>query len=138
LQAFARAFAAMTAFVESCAKTVTGSAEAVARRSHRHPKALQLIRLLANKKRVLITTHAHPDPDALASCRALCVLLMQHLSGSDIKVSFKGGVGGGLNEAFAKLTDLQPLPWDEAALTPWDAIILRDTQPAFANYPLPP
>ena len=46
----------MTAFVESCAKTVTGSAEAVARRSHRHPKVRQLIRLLADKKRILITT----------------------------------------------------------------------------------
>src|SRR5437867_3747767 len=120
----------MTAFVESCAKTVTGSAKAVARRSHRHPKARQLIRLLADKKHILVTTHEHPDPDALASCQALCTLLAEQLAGgTEIKVSFKGGVGGGLNEAFANLTDLKPLPWDDSTLASWDAIILLDTQP---------
>src|SRR2546422_976863 len=101
----------MTAFVESCAKTVTGSAKAVARRSHRHPKAVQLVRLLSDKKRIPITTHAHPDPDALASCQALCTLLMEQLpSGTEVKISFKGGSGGGLNEAFSNLTDLKPIP----------------------------
>jgi nanoRNase/pAp phosphatase (c-di-AMP/oligoRNAs hydrolase) len=128
----------MTAFVESCAKTVTGSARAVARRAHRHPKALQLIRALSAKKRVLITTHDHPDPDAIASCQALSVLLSDRLGkDTEVKVSFKGGVGGGLNETFANLTDLKPIPWDESALTSWDAIVLLDTQPAFANNPLP-
>ena len=52
-----------TSFVESCAKTTTGSAAAVARRSRGRPKAKQLLKLLADKKRILITTHAHPDPD---------------------------------------------------------------------------
>src|SRR5215212_2393861 len=107
----------MTAFVESCAKTVTGSAKAVARRSHRHPKAVQLIRLLSNKKRILITTHAHPDPDALASCQALQALLVHNLDkGAEVKISFKGGIGGGLNEAFANHADIKTLPWDENAL----------------------
>jgi nanoRNase/pAp phosphatase (c-di-AMP/oligoRNAs hydrolase) len=129
----------MTAFVESCAKTVTGSAKAVVRRSRSHPKAKQLLRLLADKKRILITTHLHPDPDALASSLALCTLLRQRLgSGVDVQVSFKGGVGGGLNEAFAQLTELTPVPWDQLDLSAWDAIILMDTQPAFANNPLPP
>jgi nanoRNase/pAp phosphatase (c-di-AMP/oligoRNAs hydrolase) len=127
----------MTAFVESCAKTVTGSAEAVVRRSRGKPKARQLLRLLADKKKILITTHDHPDPDALASCLALCTLLTSRLPGASINVSFKGGSGGGLNEAFGKLTDLQPLPWDESALPGYDTIILLDTQPTFANNPLP-
>jgi nanoRNase/pAp phosphatase (c-di-AMP/oligoRNAs hydrolase) len=128
----------MTAFVESCAKTVTGSARAVARRAHRHPKAVQLIRALSTKKRILITTHAHPDPDAMASCLALCVLLTEQLEkGTEIKVSFKGGIGGGLNETFANLTDLKTIPWDDSMLSTWDAIVLLDTQPTFANNPLP-
>ena len=127
----------MTAFVESCAKTVTGSAKAVVRRSRSAPKARQLLRLLADKKRILITTHTHPDPDALASCLALCTLLVQRLGSAEVRVSFKGGVGGGLNEAFAQLTELQPLPWEDLDLAAWDAIILMDTQPAFANNPLP-
>ncbi|MEA2734580.1 MAG: hypothetical protein QOE14_1031 [Humisphaera sp.] len=129
-----------TAFVESCAKTVTGSAAAVARRSRGRPKARQLLKLLDGKKKILITTHEHPDPDALASCVAMCTLFQQKLGpgGADVKVSFKGGIGGGLNEAFSKLTDLQPLAWDEAALTTYDAIVLMDTQPGFGNSPLPP
>src|SRR5918993_1001600 len=127
-----------TSFVESCAKTVTGSAAAVARRSRGRPKAHQLLKLLADKKKILVTTHQHPDPDALASCVAMCTLIQQKVPGADVRVSFKGGIGGGLNEQFAKLTDLQPLPWDDAALLTVDAIVLMDTQPGFGNSPLPP
>src|SRR5213592_1283286 len=102
----------MTAFVESCAKTAVGSAAAVARRSRRHPKVRQLIKLLADKKKILITTHPHADPDAMASCQALAVLLAQKLGGgAEINVSLKGGVGGGMNEIFAQLTDLTAIPW---------------------------
>src|SRR5688572_16590129 len=127
-----------TAFVESCAKTVTGSAAAVARSTRGRPKARQLLKLLADKKKLLITSHESPDPDALASCVALSTLLQQKLPpGVEVKVSFKGGVGGGVNEQFARLTDLTPLPWDETALASYDAIILLDTQPAFGNNPLP-
>ena len=126
-----------TAFVESCAKTVTGSAAAVARRSRGRPKARQLLKLLGEKKKILVTTHQHPDPDALASCVAMCTLLQQKVAGADVKVSFKGGIGGGLNEQFAKLTELNPVPWDDAALANYDAIVLMDTQPGFGNSPLP-
>src|SRR5918993_5863859 len=127
-----------TSFVESCAKTVTGSAAAVARRSRGRPKARQLLKILAGMKKILVTTHEHPDPDALASCVAMCALLQQKMPGADVRVSFKGGIGGGLNEAFANLTDLRPLPWDDAALLTVDAIVLMDTQPGFGNSPLPP
>src|SRR3954463_1920922 len=113
-----------TAFVESCAKTVTGSAAAVARRSRGRPKAQQLLKLLGERKKILVTTHQHPDPDALASCVAMCTLLQHKVAGADVKVSFKGGIGGGLNEQFAKLTELDPVPWDDAALANYDAIVL--------------
>jgi hypothetical protein len=127
-----------TSFVESCAKTASGSAAAVARRSRGRPKARQLLKLLGDRKKILITTHAHPDPDALASCVALCALFRQKLpAGVELNISFKGGTGGGVNEQFAKVTDLQALPWDDAALPNFDAIILLDTQPAFGNNPLP-
>jgi nanoRNase/pAp phosphatase (c-di-AMP/oligoRNAs hydrolase) len=126
-----------TAFVESCAKTVTGSAAALARRSRGRPKARQLLKLLGDKKNILITTHQHPDPDALASCVAMCTLLRQKVADADVKVSFKGGIGGGLNEQFARQTELNPLPWDDAALANYDAIVLMDTQPGFGNSPLP-
>ena len=58
---------ASTAFVESCVETVADSAVAVERRSRGRPRAKKLLELLADKKNVLVTTHQHPDPDALAS-----------------------------------------------------------------------
>lgn len=128
----------MTAFVESCTKTASGSAAAVARRSRGKPRARQLLKAVAGKKNILITTHQYADPDALASCVALQALLAQHLGGGTrVSVSLKGEMGGGLNEAFLKFTTLQPVPWDDAALTNYDAIVLVDTQPGFSNNPLP-
>ena len=128
----------MTAFVESCTKTVTGSAAAVARRSRGRPKARQLLRALTGKKKILVSTHEHADPDALASCLALCELLTHQLDGVQVDVTIKGEKGGGLNEAFVKYTDLKLIPWDETMLPSYDAIILVDTQPSFSNQPLPP
>lgn len=132
----------MTAFVDACVDTVTGSAVAVAKRSRGRPHARALMKLLADKRNILITTHEHADPDALASTLALCRLLSSKLPAAKVTASTKGRVGGGINEMFTQLTDLKLAPWEEAgsdtALKGYDAIILVDTQPDFANSPLPP
>src|SRR3954447_3742305 len=113
----------MTAFVESCTKTVTGSAAAVERKTRGRPRARQLLRTLADKKKILITTHQHPDPDAMASCLALATLLTKQLpAGVEIKVALKGRHGGGFNEIFAKLINLDALPWDDAIVAQYDGI----------------
>src|SRR5688572_4563820 len=116
----------MTAFVESCVETVTGQAVKVEKRTRRHPRARQLLRLLADKKNILITTHEHPDPDALASSLGLCLLLSKRLPAAKIGVSIKGNIGGGLNQTFAELIDLKPVPWEDEVLSAYDAIILID------------
>lgn len=132
----------MTAFVESCVGTVSSSAVALARRSRGRPHARALMKVLADKKNILITTHEHPDPDALASALALCTLLKAKLPAAKVTSSAKGRIGGGINEIFAQLTNLKLVPWadagNDAALKEYDAIVLVDTQPAFANSPLPP
>jgi len=46
-------------------------------------------------------------------------------------------VGGGMNETFAKLSNIDYVPWDDSKLGQYDAIILLDCQPAFAYSPLP-
>ena len=127
----------MTAFVESCVGTVSSSAVAVARRSRGRPHARTLMKVLADKRNVLITTHEHADPDALASTLALCTLLTTKLPGAKITASVKGRIGGGINEIFTSLSDLKLAPWDQSTLRTYDAIILLDTQPNFANSPLP-
>lgn len=128
----------MTSFVESCIATSADSAHKVARATRGRPTARKLIGLLADKKRVLITTHMHPDPDALATCVAIRTLIHHALPSVEIVVSIKGQFGGGLNQGFARLSNLQLEPWDDAALASFDAIILCDVQPSFAYSPLPP
>ena len=128
---------ASTAFVESCVETVAGSAVAVERRARGRPRAGRLLELLAGKKNILITTHQHPDPDALASGFAMCQLLGTKLKGAKVGMSIKGRIGGGINEMFVRLSNLKLLPWDDAMLKDFDAIVLLDTQPMFAFSPLP-
>jgi nanoRNase/pAp phosphatase (c-di-AMP/oligoRNAs hydrolase) len=127
----------MTAFVESCLETVAGSAVKAERKSRGRPRAAKLLRALHNKQNILVTTHLHPDPDALASSMAMVELLRQKLPGVKVTMSIKGQVGGGINATFAKLSELNLTPWDDAALSTFDAIILLDTQPPSAYSPLP-
>ncbi len=127
----------MTAFVESCVVTTAGSASAVAKQTRDKPRARHLLRALSGRKNILVTTHRHPDPDALASCLAMSTLLKLKLPQAAVTVSIKGNVGGGLNATFAQLMSLPLVPWDEEKLASFDAIVLLDTQPPFANNPLP-
>lgn len=80
----------------------------------------------------------HPDPDALGSCVAMVRLLQAKLTDSEIVMSIKGQLGGGVNAEFVRLTELPLTPWDDAAVPGYDAIVLLDTQPTFAYSPLPP
>src|SRR3954453_1388421 len=128
----------MTAFVDSCVETVAGSANQVARRARGRPRARQLLDALAGKKNILLTTHLHPDPDALGSALALRSLLEQKLDGKpQFTISVKGHIAGGVNDAFVRNSNIKFTPWDDAALPGYDAIVMLDTQPQFAFSPLP-
>ena len=128
---------AATAFVESCLETVAGSAVAAEMKSRGRPRAVRLLRVLADKRNILVTTHLHPDPDALGSSQGLLHLLRKRLPNAKVSMSIKGQVGGGINATFAKLSDLDLVPWDDEKLGEYDAHILLDTQPASAYCPLP-
>jgi nanoRNase/pAp phosphatase (c-di-AMP/oligoRNAs hydrolase) len=128
----------MAALVESYVQTVTGPAAAVERRARNRPRAHELLKLLADKKNILITAHQHPDPDALASCHALGTLLAAKLPGAKIVMSVKGRIVSGINEQFIKNSNLSLTPWDDATLGAYDAVVLLDVQPQFAYSPLPP
>jgi nanoRNase/pAp phosphatase (c-di-AMP/oligoRNAs hydrolase) len=126
----------MSGFVDTVAQTAIGSATRAAHAARKAPRASRLLRVLQGRKRILVTTHIHPDPDALASCLAMQVLL-RNKTGSQVDVSVKGETGGGYNAAFTRHLPLDLVPWDESRLKEYDAIILLDTQPAFAYSPLP-
>src|SRR3954468_20980834 len=127
----------MTAFVESCLETVVGSAQKAEKKARGKPRAAKLVKLLQDKKHVLITTHEHPDPDALASAVGLSTLLQTVLKNTKVTVSIKGTISGGVNAKFVQEADLKLAPWDDAALKDYDAILLVDVQPLFAFNPLP-
>ena len=128
---------AATAFVESCLETVAGSAVAAELKSRGRPRARRLLRALEHKKNILITTHLHPDPDALGSTQALLHLLRKCLPHAKVSMSIKGRIGGGVNTTFARLSALELVPWDDEKLKDYDAFILLDTQPVSAYSPLP-
>src|ERR1700733_14519075 len=127
-----------TAFVESCISTAAGKA-AVANLGRRgHSRAKKLLKILADKKNILVTTHQHPDPDALGSGMAMVELLKANLKDAEVRMSIKGRIGGGINDAFTRHAPLNLIPWEEYRLGEFDAIILLDVQPGFAYSPLPP
>jgi nanoRNase/pAp phosphatase (c-di-AMP/oligoRNAs hydrolase) len=107
-----------TSFVESCVETVAGSAVAVAHHTRGRPRARKLLKLFA-------------------AAFSLCVLLSLKLPESKVSVSLKGRLGGGVNEVFYREAPLEVVPWDDAKLGEYDAIVLLDTQPLFAYSPLP-
>jgi nanoRNase/pAp phosphatase (c-di-AMP/oligoRNAs hydrolase) len=128
----------MTAFVTSCVETVSGSAAAAERRARGRPRARRLLKLLDGKRNILVTTHEHPDPDALASIHGIRRLLELKLpAGTRVATSIKGRMGGGVNDVFVRHSNFDLLPWDESKLADYDAIVLLDTQPHFAYSPLP-
>jgi nanoRNase/pAp phosphatase (c-di-AMP/oligoRNAs hydrolase) len=128
----------MTRFVESCLETVADSAVAAERKSRGRPRAPRLLRVLSTKRNILVTTHLHPDPDALASSMAMVQLLRAKLpAGTRVSMSIKGQVTSGINATFAKLSDLELVPWDDEKLKEYDGFVLLDTQPQSSFSPLP-
>ena len=127
----------MTTFIESCVETVTDSARLIERTSRSRPRAARLLRILRDKRNILVTTHLHPDPDALASCYAMSILLKAKLPQARVTISAKGKIGAGYNTAFQNETDLRLEPWDDEKLHDYDAVILLDVQPGLNFSPLP-
>lgn len=127
-----------SSFIASCVGTTAGSAKKFDQRTWRRPRVQHLLRHLKGKSRILVTTHEHPDPDALASAIGLSYLLEALLPEATITTSFKGTLGGGLNRVFASYSVSHYVPWDRIEPDTYEAICLLDCQPAFTNTPFPP
>ncbi len=125
----------MTAFVDSCIDTMNSTAQRVQRRVR--PRARKLLHVLAGKTNILVTAHVHPDPDAAASCQAMKLLIEKSLPDARVTIRFKGQHDAPRLAGFAKTAQIEFLPWDDAALDKYDAIVLVDTQASFSVSPLP-
>ena len=67
-------------------------------------KVAKLLKLLSDKKKVLIVSHDNPDPDTLGSAFALRDLI-QRESQSAVAIGFSGIVGRAENRAMITLID---------------------------------
>ena len=127
----------MTVSVDAAVAALTDSAIKARREQRTRPRVKKLLNALAGKSKIIVTSHLHPDPDALGSAQAMAVLLTTLLPEVKVRVCLRGQVGGGLNAGFTRVSGLQYECWDERH-DPDEAIVLVDTQPGFANSPLPP
>lgn len=101
--------------------------------------ARRLVAWLAAKapKRMLVLTHDHPDPDALASAWALS-LVAHKVAGTRVRIRYGGIVGRRENRTMLEKLDVPAYPLKAGDLD-FGAVALVDTQPPFRNnrFPFP-
>lgn len=98
---------------------------------------LARLRVVAGQGPVLILTHDNPDPDALASGKALATLFQVAL-GLPVDLRFCGLVARAENKAMLQLLTPEWEPIEELPdLNEYSAVALVDTQPLAGNNRLP-
>lgn len=85
---------------------------------------------------LLIVTHNHPDPDAMASAFAV-QYLGRKLTGLRSRIVYGGIVGRAENQAMAQVLKIPLHPVRKEDFAHHKSIALVDTQPAFKNHCLP-
>jgi len=95
-----------------------------------------LIEWLRGKGSILIVTHDHPDPDALATAFALQHLILVK-TGQEATIAFGGGIGRRENLVMVKQLEIKAKAIDELDLDSFNAICMVDTQPETGNNSFP-
>jgi nanoRNase/pAp phosphatase (c-di-AMP/oligoRNAs hydrolase) len=94
------------------------------------------IEWLRGKGAVLIVTHDHPDPDALAAAMALKHLILMK-TGETATVAYGGVIGRGENKVMVEELEIDLVALDELDLDRFQVICMVDTQPQAGNNSLP-
>jgi nanoRNase/pAp phosphatase (c-di-AMP/oligoRNAs hydrolase) len=95
-----------------------------------------LMEALQGRARALILTHNNPDPDAIAGAFCLSRLLQERASLKS-RIIYGGDIGRPANRYMVGALKIPMLQADSVKFHKDDAVILVDTQPAFANNCLP-
>jgi nanoRNase/pAp phosphatase (c-di-AMP/oligoRNAs hydrolase) len=97
----------------------------------------RLVEWLRGKASILIVTHDHPDPDALAAAYALRHLILMK-TGQAAIIAFDGMIGRSENRAMVRELEIETVPL--ATLDPHEfaVVCMVDAQPATGNVSLPP
>jgi nanoRNase/pAp phosphatase (c-di-AMP/oligoRNAs hydrolase) len=96
-----------------------------------------IIEWLRGKGAILIVTHDHPDPDALATAFALQHLILVKTV-QEATIAFGGVIGRSENLVMVKQLEIKAKPIDEVDLDSFNAVCMVDTQPGTGNnsYPI--
>lgn len=100
--------------------------------SHSETFSTQLIEWIRGKGPILIVTHDHPDPDALASSYALRHLILVK-TGQEATIAFGGRIGRGENKEMVKRLEIPTVPIDTLDLEDFKVICMVDCQPGTGN-----
>ena len=99
-------------------------------------KTDDVVALLRTRRRVLVLTHANPDPDSLASAAGL-QLLAREVVGIDARVGICGKIMRAENRQMLRELSLDIARLQDLQIQDFDCIALVDTQPGFGHTPLP-
>jgi len=100
----------------------------------------QLLRFLARRHRtlspLLIMTHDHPDPDALAAAYGLHYLAREAF-GVESTIVYRGAVGRAENRDMVRILEIPARRLRAGDIERQRRVALVDTQPLFENNPFP-
>jgi len=104
--------------------------------SHSREFSTGIVEWLRGKGTILIVTHDHPDPDALAAAYAL-----QHLihvkTGQQATIAFGGVIGRSENVVMVRELEIKAVPLEGLDLDTFNAVCMVDTQPGTGNNSFP-
>lgn len=99
-------------------------------------RAQKLLAALQGRRRLLVLTHANPDPDSLASACGLRLLARERI-GLASEFGLCGRIMRAENKEMVRALGIEMTPIEDLDLTTFDCIALVDTQPGFGHTPLP-
>lgn len=103
---------------------------------HSEEFSTEIIEGLRGKGSILIVTHDHPDPDALAAAVALQHLLLVKTS-QEATIAFGGIIGRRENLVMVNELEIKAKSIDDLDLDAFNAICMVDTQPGTGNNSYP-
>jgi nanoRNase/pAp phosphatase (c-di-AMP/oligoRNAs hydrolase) len=104
--------------------------------SHSKEFSTGIIEWLRGKGAILIVTHDHPDPDALAAAFALQHLILVK-TGQKATITFGGGIGRRENLVMVKELEIKAKAIEDLDLDTFNAVCMVDTQPGTGNNSFP-
>ncbi len=104
--------------------------------SHSEEFSAGIIEWLRGKGSILIVTHDHPDPDALAAAFALQHLVLVK-TGQEATIAFGGVIGRRENLVMVSELEIKSKPIRDLDLDTFNAICMVDTQPGTGNNSYP-